>query len=127
MQTLKMLTAAITFASLGMAGTAMAESSTSAGSAGGQTTSTTQSTGQGSASGTTGSMGSSGNQSSAGNQGSQQGQSEATTREDPKHARDTHESAYKKTYPNEKPIGGGELGPDDNQKNGTSGQNSQQQ
>ncbi|UAW99669.1 hypothetical protein KEM63_06820 [Halopseudomonas nanhaiensis] len=101
MQTLKMLTAALTFASLGIAAPAMAESDSSAGSAGGQTNSTTQSTGQGSASGTTGNMGSGGGD-SMNNPGMD------TKDSDPEAARDTHTSPYKKTYPNEKPVGEGD-------------------
>lgn len=38
--------------------------------------------------------------------------SEAVRPADPEHARDTHTSAYKKTYPDEAPIMGSELSPD---------------
>lgn len=99
MQTLKVLTAAITFAALGMAGTAMAENNSAAGAAGGQTNETTQSTGQGSRSDTTGNVGSNSGS------GSMNNSTTDTENADPQGARDTHTSPYKKTYPNEKPIG----------------------
>lgn len=93
MQTLKMLTAAITFATFGIAGTAIAN-----------TSGNTQSTGQGSASESSTNVG--------GDENSSVKRSEAITPEDPEYARDTHTSAYKKTYPDEKPVMGEELSPD---------------
>lgn len=93
MQTLKMLTAAITFASLGVAGTAFAH-----------TPEGTQSTGQGSAAETSTKAG--------GDDNATVDRSEAIRSEDPEYARDTHTSAYKKTYPDEEPVMGEELSPD---------------
>lgn len=90
MQTLKMLTAAITFASLGVAGTAFAE-----------TSETTQSTGQGSAADV-----------STTQTNDKNSRSEAVDTAKPDYARDTHTSAYKKTYPDEAPVMGEELSPD---------------
>ena len=75
MQNLKMLTAAITFATFGAAGIANAQETT-------------------------------------GDSNQTMKRSEAVRSADPEHARDTHTSAYKKTYPDEAPIMGSELSPD---------------